>query len=160
MAEMIQIAPFIKERLKLSPEGYGQLIGMRCQQCGETVFPAETLCPKCTGSDVVEVALSRRGKIYSYTIVYESYGNFVGLVPPYPIMFVQLSDGACVHAPLIGCKPDEIKIDMDVELSFLEFMALDGTRQRVYAFTPVKEKSTYVAEHSEKEHSEGVTYVR
>lgn len=151
MAETIQIAPFVKGRLRLSPEGKGVLIGMRCKQCGETVFPTETLCPKCTGDEVEEVTLSRRGKLYSYTVVYESYGNFIGLVAPYTIMFVLLPEGACVHAPLVGCKPEEIAIGMDVELDLLPFTAFDGTQQAAYVFRPVQAKSVSTTEHSGRE---------
>ncbi|MGW1890646.1 Zn-ribbon domain-containing OB-fold protein [Streptomyces sp. NPDC002004] len=47
-----------------------RLLGTRCAQCGSVFFPrAETFCrnPSCHGEDLVEVPLSRHGRIWSYT---------------------------------------------------------------------------------------------
>jgi uncharacterized OB-fold protein len=46
------------------------LLGSRCSSCGTYAFPREALfCrnPACDGQDFEEVALSRRGRIWSYT---------------------------------------------------------------------------------------------
>ncbi|MFC2005632.1 Zn-ribbon domain-containing OB-fold protein [Chloroflexota bacterium] len=55
------------------------LIGSRCKSCGDYFFPKVMVCgnPKCQSSDVEEVRLSRRGKLYTYTI------NYFSPPPPY-----------------------------------------------------------------------------
>lgn len=47
-----------------------RLLGTRCSACASVFFPrAEGLCrnPACPGGDLVEVPLSPRGRIWSYT---------------------------------------------------------------------------------------------
>ena len=80
-----------------------------------------------------EVTRSNRGRVWSDTIVYESYRNLVGLPPPYAAAFIELPEGAYVHSAIVGCKPEEVKVGMDVELDFLDI----GKEQVVYIFKPV-----------------------
>ncbi|MBO1331480.1 Zn-ribbon domain-containing OB-fold protein [Streptomyces sp. VRA16 Mangrove soil] len=47
-----------------------RLLGTRCSACASVYFPREdTACrnPGCSGGDLAEVPLSRRGRIWSYT---------------------------------------------------------------------------------------------
>jgi uncharacterized OB-fold protein len=87
----------------------------------------------CSSQDVKEVTLSNRGRVWSYTIVYESYRNLVGLPPPYAAAFIELPEGAYVHSAIVGCNPEEVKVGMDGELDFLDI----GNQQVVYVFKPV-----------------------
>jgi uncharacterized protein len=46
------------------------LLGTRCRSCGTVFFPRETaFCrnPACSGTELDEVELSRRGRVWSYT---------------------------------------------------------------------------------------------
>ncbi|MBQ1090783.1 Zn-ribbon domain-containing OB-fold protein [Streptomyces sp. B93] len=47
-----------------------RLLGTRCSGCASVFFPREDVhCrnPGCSGGDLVEVPLSRRGRVWSYT---------------------------------------------------------------------------------------------
>ncbi len=47
-----------------------RLLGTRCARCAAVFFPREDgFCrnPGCAGGDLVETALSRRGRVWSYT---------------------------------------------------------------------------------------------
>jgi len=61
------------------PPAEPHLIGSRCKSCGDYFFPKTKICgnPKCRNSDLEEVLLSRRGKLYTYTI------NYYQPPPPY-----------------------------------------------------------------------------
>ncbi|MFJ8828087.1 Zn-ribbon domain-containing OB-fold protein [Streptomyces sp. NPDC102467] len=52
-------------------EGDGfRLLGTRCSACASVFFPREDAScrnPGCAGGDLVEVPLSRRGRVWSYT---------------------------------------------------------------------------------------------
>ena len=87
----------------------------------------------CSSEDVEEVALSNRGKVWSYTIVYEGYANLVGLTPPYAAAFVELPESVYVYSTIVGCNPEEVKVGMNVESDFLDI----GKQQVVYVFKPV-----------------------
>jgi len=125
-----------EERLKISPDGEAHLIGMKCKSCGETIFPKASLCPNCSSEDFEEVALSTKGKIWSYTVVHASYGNIIGLEPPYPAAFVELSGGGYVHTAIVGCDPDDVKVGMDVEMDLLTVGESEGKEEVAYVFKP------------------------
>lgn len=47
-----------------------RLVGTRCSACRSVFFPREdAFCrnPGCTGGDIIELSLSKRGRIWSYT---------------------------------------------------------------------------------------------
>ncbi|MFD7506688.1 Zn-ribbon domain-containing OB-fold protein [Streptomyces sp. NPDC059850] len=53
-----------------SHDGEFRLLGTRCRGCGAVYFPREdTFCrvPRCGGTELDEVPLSRRGRVWSYT---------------------------------------------------------------------------------------------
>jgi len=89
-----------------------------------------------------KVALSRRGKLYCFTIV-----EWPRLKPPnYPIFpyaygYVDLPEGARVLAALRGCELDWLKIDMEMELATGK-VGEDGSGNDVigYWFEPVKKQ--------------------
>jgi uncharacterized OB-fold protein len=87
----------------------------------------------CSSEDVEEVALSNMGRVWSYIIVYEGYGNLVGWTPPHAAAFIGLPEGAYVHSLIVGCNPGEVKVGMNVESDFLDI----GKQQVVYVFKPV-----------------------
>ena len=72
------------------------LIGTRCTQCGTYFFPKETsFCrnPTCSSSELEEVELSSRGRLWSYTNnCYAPPPPFVAADPfaPYAVAAVEL----------------------------------------------------------------------
>jgi uncharacterized OB-fold protein len=51
------------------PEGF-RLLGTHCRECGAVFFPREDFfCrdPACSGTELAETPLSRRGRVWSYT---------------------------------------------------------------------------------------------
>lgn len=142
MAELEKV-PVIgaEERLKISSDGKAYLIGMKCNGCGEIIFPKAHICPNCSSEDVEEVVLSSKGKIWSYTIVYASYGiSVLGLIPPYAAAFVELPEGAYVHTAIVGCDPDDVKIGMDVEMDIVTVGKSEGKEDVAYVFRPTLAK--------------------
>ncbi len=103
------------------------LVGTRCQRCGSSFFPKETrLCrnPSCggEGGDLEEVALSRRGTVWSATTNhYQPPPPYVAPDPfePYTVAAVELTDEQMVvlgqvagdTAPHVG---DEVELVLDV----------------------------------------------
>jgi hypothetical protein len=55
----------------INPQEKPQLIGSRCGDCGEIFFPKrwKGICLNCQKTKIEDILLSRRGKIYSFTIV-------------------------------------------------------------------------------------------
>ncbi len=73
------------------------LLGSKCTSCGNFAFPKETyFCrnPRCQGREFVETALSRTGKVWSYTDAgYQPPEPYVAADPyvPFAIAAVELA---------------------------------------------------------------------
>ena len=102
-----------------------QLLGARCKACGTYYFPKHvTFCrnPACNGAEFEEVALSRTGKLWSWTnACYAPPEPFLAPEPyePFAIAAVELAKekmivlGACVA----GVKVAQLKSGMTMELA-------------------------------------------
>ena len=49
------------------PDENPQLIGSNCGSCGATTFPRQDHCPKCSGPDMSDSLLPRRGTVVAWT---------------------------------------------------------------------------------------------
>ena len=133
MAEGKRQVPLKEGLFRLpSPEGEGYLIGSKCRSCEETFFPRRLYCAKCTSSDMEEVALSRRGKLESFTI---SRGVPPGSVmtAPYGLAQIRLPEGTLVTTVVADCDLEALDIGMDMELVF-EKIEEDEEGNEVVAF--------------------------
>jgi uncharacterized OB-fold protein len=121
-----------------------QLIGSRCEACGEVTFPKQASCPSCTGSETREILLTRRGTLWTWTIQ-----RFPPPVPPFKgdpesfepfgVGYVELPEGLRVEGRLTTCDPEELAIGMDMELVLEKFMeAGNGDEVMTFAFRPVE----------------------
>jgi uncharacterized protein len=90
------------------------LVGGKCKACRTVVFPQRPICPNCIGRDIDEVSLSRKGKLYTYTEVYQKPPDYPGEVP-YLLGRVYLQDGVFILTQLKARK-EELKVNMDMEL--------------------------------------------
>ena len=98
-----------------SPAEKPSLLGSKCSACGEAFFPRRTRCANCGAEHLEEIILSRRGKLYNYTVVHNATPGYSGPVP-YGIGRVELPEGMAVTAPLTGCDLKNLKIGMPLEL--------------------------------------------
>ena len=121
------------------------LIGTRCTNCGNHTFPAQSGCPKCTGSDMEHVELSRRGTLWTWTVQ-----GFPPKAPPYAgdddpktfkpfgVGYVELPGQVKVEARLTEADPAKLKIGMEMELTLVPLTTdADGNEVVTFAFRPV-----------------------
>lgn len=123
--------------LKLrSPGEEPYLAGVKCRRCGELFFPKRTRCINCFAEEMEEVALSKKGKVYTYTIVHNATPGYTGPLP-YAVGAVELPEGIVILSPLTQCNFNKLKIGMDVEL-VLEKLYDDENGNEVisYKFRP------------------------
>jgi len=94
----------------LSPDS--SLVASKCKKCGKLHFPSQRLCSECySWEEMEEVALGRRGKIFSWTVSY--------MMGEHPIGYVDLPEGIRVFAIFddLGDDPTEtLDIGREVEL--------------------------------------------
>lgn len=104
----------------LSPLDQVRLTGSKCLSCGIALLGKRHACESCASTDLEDVIFSKNGTVYSYTIaIYpppQPYAGSVDPFVPYPIVWIDLPEGARVLSALADCKPDEVAIGMEVEL--------------------------------------------
>jgi len=102
-------------RLLGGPGEEAALIGSRCQRCGEHFFPKRYVCLNCGQEDIQETTLSRRGKIWTYTIACQTPPGSL-MQAPYVIAVVELPEKLLVQTVLAQCDPQSVRIGMEVQL--------------------------------------------
>lgn len=125
------------------PEADPQLIGSRCGTCDATVFPAQQHCPKCSGDQMTQVLLPRRGTLVAWTTQgFPPGAPYLGPAGkdfvPFGVGLVQLGDVVRVEGRLTENDPAKLQFGMDVELTMLPF-ATDGDGHEIvtFAFQPI-----------------------
>jgi uncharacterized OB-fold protein len=111
-------------------------------------FPSQASCPACTGRSVEEIRLSRRGKLWTWTIQ-----RFPPTVPPYAgpadresfvpfgVGYVELPEGIRVEARLTEHDPEKLAIGMDMELVLERFGSdAQGNDVVTFAFRPLEQE--------------------
>ena len=121
------------------------LLGSRCTGCNSYFFPKESFfCrnPGCGGTEFVEVPLSRRGTVWSFTTnYYQPPAPYVGSDPftPYTIAAVELAEERMVVLGQVaaGVDPSTLKVGMQMEL-ILETLFEDKDAEHiVWKWKPV-----------------------
>ena len=114
----------------------GSLMGSRCKACGEVFHPPRVVCANCYSEDLEAVALSRRGRIYTYTV-----GRIAPpgapVTAPFITAQVELMEKVQVVSLITGLDIDRVKIGTEVELYFWKAGENeDGNELMAYAFRP------------------------
>lgn len=92
------------------------LLANRCRFCGEIFFPARQICQNCQGRDLEDIALGRRGVIYSFTTVMQRPASHYRGPVPYSFGWVELPEGVRIETLFTQCNSDELEIGLDVEM--------------------------------------------
>ncbi len=102
----------------------GELRLQRCQACGNRWFPPSSMCPRCLSADTAWAAVSGRGRIWSWIVMYQRYFEAFRSELPYNVAYIQLEEGPFLVSRLVGCDPGSIACDLPVEVAF-ESIAAD-----------------------------------
>lgn len=92
-----------------------RLEGRKCNNCGNISFPPRIVCKKCKSREAEIFHLEGRGKIFSFTKIYQAPDAFDKTVP-YAVALVDLVDGVRITAQLSDIDIHDVRIGMDVEL--------------------------------------------
>jgi uncharacterized OB-fold protein len=89
----------------------------KCAGCGKVVYPARRVCPDCGHDGLDTIALSRKGRIVTSTVIHVSPTEFQ-MEAPYPMALVETPEGARFMVQVADCKPDEVSPGTEVRLEF------------------------------------------
>lgn len=140
MIEGKKKVPIREGLFHFSPSGQGPsyLVGSQCEKCGQTFFPVKIQCPKCSAKEMKEIPLSSRGKLYTYTVIYQAPPGYVGKMP-YAVGKVELPEGERILAPLVEVEPPQLRVGMEMELVIGKvFEDPEGGEVVTYQFRPYK----------------------
>jgi hypothetical protein len=95
----------------------GRLLLQRCSDCSSRQFYPRALCVGCGGVRLEFVEVSGRGVVHAFTICHRPLSaRFVGA--PYVVALVDLEEGPRMMTNIVGCPESEVRIGMDVQVSF------------------------------------------
>jgi uncharacterized protein len=126
-------------------DGKPVLLGTRCTNCGNYMFPRQTGCPRCLFNEQEDVELATSGTLWTWTVQAfpPKAPPYLGPVgddfTPYGVGYVELPGQLRVEGRLTIADPEQLKIGMPMEL-VLEPLSLDedGNQVVTYAFAPVE----------------------
>jgi uncharacterized protein len=121
------------------------LLGTRCEACGCYFFPPErTLCrnPACVSTSLTEVELSKRGKVWSFSVNhYAAPAPYVGKEPfePYTVVAVELQTEQMVVLGQLaeGVDPATLEIGQEVEVMIEPLFTDEDGEHIVWKWRPV-----------------------
>ena len=120
------------------------LIGTRCGGCGTYFFPKETvLCrnPRCFSTELEEVELSRRGRVWSFTNnCYPPPEPYIAPDPfePYAVAAVELEHEKMVVLGQLadGISVEQLEAGLEVELVLDTLYEDDDNEYLVWKWRP------------------------
>jgi uncharacterized OB-fold protein len=122
-----------------SPTDRSYLIGSKCRACGRAFFPKRPVCRVCMRDDTMEeTALSTKGKIDTFTVVYVAP---MGFKAPYIQAYVDLPEGPRIFSLITGCeaKEDALKEGEEVELVISKITEDEKGNDLIgYKFCPIR----------------------
>lgn len=89
----------------------------RCVKCGAVLYPARWICPGCRGQRFEKLALSRRGKVVTSTVIHVAPAEFQ-MEAPYAVAVIETPEGARLMVQVADCDPSEVVPGMEVALEF------------------------------------------
>lgn len=93
-----------------------ELLIQRCRDCGTYRYYPRPMCPKCNSTNTQWVKATGKGKVYSWVSTHYSF--YPAFPPPYLVAIVELEEGVRMISNLVDCQPEDVYIDMPVEVVF------------------------------------------
>jgi uncharacterized OB-fold protein len=146
---MTDTSPAIEGWFTTGPEP--ALVGSRCTTCASTFFPRPSTCtagfcrnPRCNGAEFVDVELSRRGRVWSYTDAqYQPPPPYVPATDPYEpfaLAAVELPEGIVVLGQVAaGFGVDDLRVGSEVELVVEPLYTDESGERTIWRWKPVAE---------------------
>lgn len=90
----------------------------KCNDCKQLCSPPSPRCPNCGSFDRAWIVSKGKGKLYS--VASPHFPQVPGFSYPVVVGLVELAEGTRIVANLVGVSPEQAKIGMDLELTWLD----------------------------------------
>ena len=114
----------------------GELLILRCSDCGYWIHPPGPVCPQCLSRNLSPQATSGLGTVFTYTVNHQAW--IPGFDPPYVVAIVALpeQEGLRLTTNIVGIAPEDVDFGMEVRVTFEEYVDGD-TSVWMPLFAPV-----------------------
>jgi hydroxymethylglutaryl-CoA synthase len=143
-----------REFASSDPEGFGgasasviarerdaiyRLHGVKCLTCGTVQYPPQRICTNCQTKDNFEPysLADKKGKVFTYTLKYG--GDIPPFARPGVDTMVDFEGGGRALFGMTDMIADEVKVGMDVEMSFRTLGAGGGIHNYYWRCMPSRE---------------------
>jgi uncharacterized protein len=99
-----------------------RLLILRCESCGHYIHWPREMCRVCLSVDLRPTEVSGRGKLETWTMVYQPYHPFFFDKVPYSLCVVELveQEDLKLVTNVVNCAEADLRIDLPVEVTFRE----------------------------------------
>ena len=95
-----------------------EFVIQHCRTCSRYIFYPRVLCPRCLSSNLEWVKSSGKGRVFSYTVIYQAAHPAFKSDVPYVYAIVGLDEGPRMATNIVGCNSEEVKVGMPVTIVF------------------------------------------
>ena len=95
-----------------------ELVMPRCMICDHLFFYPRSECPRCLSNQLDWVKVSGRGRLHTYTVVYQPANAAFRDDAPHIYAVVQLDEGPRMVSNVVQCEIDAVRVDMPLEAVF------------------------------------------
>lgn len=90
----------------------------KCKACGHVRWPASIICPMCYSKEMKWIVAEGKGRVYSFAVYHVAYHPGFENDLPYVVADVELEEGPRLLTNIVGCRPDEVKCEMLVKVTW------------------------------------------
>jgi uncharacterized OB-fold protein len=92
----------------------------QCKETGEVIFYPRRHSTASTSGGLEWKVASGKAKVYSFSVVRQSYHPFFRNLVPYTVAWVDLEEGPRILSNVTDVAPEDVEIGMDLELHWEE----------------------------------------
>ena len=135
---------------RLDDVGRPVLLGSRCTNCDNHMFPRQSGCPKCMFDTQEDIELAQTGTLWTWTVQAfpPKAPPYLGPVgsdfEPYGVGYVELENQVRVETRLTVGDPEQLEIGMTMDIvAHVLTTDDDGNEVVTYAFAPATNPSNH-----------------
>jgi hypothetical protein len=88
----------------------------QCKDCGHVRWPPSALCPQCHSTEISWLISKGIGSVYTFAVYHAACPPGFAADVPYTVAVVALDEGPHILTNIVGCRPEEVRCDMPVEV--------------------------------------------
>lgn len=94
------------------------LVGTKCNNCGQAYFPPRNICPNCRRKgEIVDHSMNQKGVLVTYTII-RSATEEHERETPFILGIIELEEDTRLTSQVVNCEIDDVEIGMELEPVF------------------------------------------